>query len=59
LEQVCLNPLDPQLSKPLHGQLDRRRSIRLGDLRIVFRILIEERIVDITHIGPRGDIYKQ
>lgn len=58
LEELCLDPLAPQLSAPLHGTLAGLRRARFGQHRIVFRVEDDRLMVVVIRIGPRGDIYK-
>jgi mRNA-degrading endonuclease RelE of RelBE toxin-antitoxin system len=44
--------------KRLHGNLKDRYSIRVGKLRIVYRVLEKDKRVYITAIGPRETIYQ-
>jgi mRNA interferase RelE/StbE len=59
LESLALDPLDANTSKALHGEQASLRSSRLGNVRILYEILEEVRVVDINDIGPRGDVYKR
>lgn len=43
--------------KPLKGEKDIYR-LRLGKYRILLKFLVEDKIILVTRIGPRGDIYK-
>lgn len=58
IEQICAEPYDEGLSVPLQGRRDGLRRARVGDLRILFYVDDEIRVVDVTEIGPRGDIYR-
>ena len=58
LEELSNSPHDGRLSAPLHGRSDGLLRSRVGDLRILFYLLDEIEVVDVTEIGPRGDIYK-
>ncbi|MBI2756335.1 MAG: type II toxin-antitoxin system RelE/ParE family toxin [Chloroflexi bacterium] len=44
-------------TKPLQGALGRRSS-RVGGWRILFRVDEEASEVDVSDIGPRGQIYR-
>ena len=48
---------EPLAGKPLRGQ--PRRSIRVGGLRIIYRLDNHAQRCVITAIGPRGDVYKK
>jgi mRNA-degrading endonuclease RelE of RelBE toxin-antitoxin system len=56
LDQVAGDPFGPH-TKPLAGPGDRR-SARVGALRIVFTVDRDRRVVDVSDIGPRGQIYR-
>ena len=49
------NPRPPGCAK-LRGREDWR--IRVGDYRIVYGIDDERRIVQVLHVGHRGDVYR-
>jgi mRNA-degrading endonuclease RelE of RelBE toxin-antitoxin system len=55
LEKLRVDPFDPQNSKPLKGPTGQR-SARVGDLRILFRVI--ELDVIVAAIGTRGELYK-
>ena len=50
---------DPHAGKSLREELDGLRSFRVGRIRIIFRLLDEERTVEIVAIGPRTNIYEE
>ena len=50
---------DPHAGKSLREELEGLRSIRVGRFRIIFRILDEERTVEVVAIGPRVSIYEE
>ncbi len=58
LEEIGSDPYDRLISKALHGRLAGMRSSRVGAYRILYYVDDEVRIVDVTDIGPRGDVYK-
>ena len=59
LERLCGDPLSAALSKPLKGSLAGLRSFRVGNLRVLFEVREVVRVIGVTEIGPRGDIYKR
>ncbi|HMO96659.1 MAG TPA: type II toxin-antitoxin system RelE/ParE family toxin [Tepidiformaceae bacterium] len=59
LEDLANDPLSRSFSKPLHGALAGRRSSEVGGLRIIFTVDRVVRVVAVSDIGPRGDIYKR
>ncbi len=49
---------DAHRGKPLAGPLVGHRSLRVGSLRIVYRIEDEELEVLVLEIGQRGSVYR-
>ena len=58
IEAISKNPLEGTHIKRLRGTQEGKYRYAVGDLRIVYRVNIEDKIVLIEAIGPRGDIYK-
>ena len=56
LEKASANP---QSGKGLRGPLEGLFSIRIGEMRAIYEIDNDQKIVVIHSIGPRGDIYKR
>ena len=50
---------DPHAGKSLREDLEGLRSLRVGRLRIIYRIVGEETYVEIVAIGPRANIYEE
>ena len=50
---------DPRAGKSLREELEGLRSLRVGRFRVIYRILDEERTVEIVAIGPRANIYEE
>ncbi len=59
IDDLAANPYDHELSKPLKGQLRDKRSSDLHELRIIYEVDDEIRVLAVIDIGPRGDIYKR
>ena len=57
LEQLGEDPRG-SYAKPLTNAAGRWVS-RVGDWRIIFTIDEEARVVAVSHIGPRGEIYRE
>jgi mRNA-degrading endonuclease RelE of RelBE toxin-antitoxin system len=55
LKEICEDPLNLRLSKPLTGT--NKRSTRIGPYRIL--ILIAGEVLLVSDAGPRGQIYKR
>lgn len=58
IEAMCRNPMEGLHIKRLRGRHDGKYRYAVGDLRIVYRVNVEEKTILIEAIGPRGDIYK-
>lgn len=56
LRQVVAAPYGPH-TKALQGA-GRRRSARVGDYRVVYTVNDADRVVDVSAIGPRGQVYR-
>lgn len=59
IDDLAANPYDREVSKPLKGQLQDKRSSDLHDLRIIDEVDDEIRVLAEIDVGPRGDIYKR
>ena len=55
-EKVKTNPLG---GKRLHGELDGLFSLRIGEMRVVYEIDSNQKIIIVHAIGPRGNVYKK
>ena len=55
LERVRANPLK---EKRLRGELEGLFSVRIGEMRAVYEVNSDQKIMVVHAIGPRGDIYK-
>lgn len=49
---------DPAAGKALHGELAALLSLRVGGLRIIYRVATPGRVIDLVAIGPRRTIYE-
>ena len=58
IDAMCRNPLEGPHIKRLRGKYEGKYRYAMGDLRIIYRVNEEEKIILIEAIGPRGDIYK-
>ncbi len=57
-ERKISNASDPTIhAKPLKHHLFGFWRMRIGDYRIIFRINVTEKLIQITKIGHRKDIY--
>ena len=48
---------NPTTIKPLHGKKKGLYRYRIGDLRFIYQVDREERLIHIVQIDNRGDIY--
>jgi mRNA interferase RelE/StbE len=58
IEAMSNNPFEGPHIKRLRGTHEGKYRYAAGDLRIVYRVNEEEKIILIEAMGPRGDIYK-
>ena len=60
LDDICKSPFahpNPTVIRPLKGPHQDRWRYRVGDLRIIYMVNVEEKTIEIIAIGPRGDVY--
>ncbi|MFH0773899.1 MAG: type II toxin-antitoxin system RelE/ParE family toxin [bacterium] len=55
-EMLEIDPFGGGDIKPLEGR-EKRYRCRVGNLRVIFRVNLEERRVEVSAILPRGDAY--
>lgn len=58
IENICQNPTYGPHIRPLESAKEDYRY-DIGNLRILYSVNLEQKIIDIDNIGPRGDIYKK
>ncbi len=58
LRELGKEPLQRSDIKPMVGEWKGYHRIRVGNVRMVFWISRDEKIIYVDHIGPRGDVYK-
>lgn len=46
-------------TKKLEGELKEFRQIRVGGIRVVYKVFEDEKMVRIIAVLPRGDVYKR
>lgn len=56
IDALATGPRPPGV-KMLHGR-EKLLRLRVGDYRIIYRVVSERRTVIIVKIGHRGDIYR-
>ena len=47
----------PYLGKPLKGRLKNKRSLRVGDFRVIYRLDTARHQVVVENVGHRREIY--
>ncbi len=52
------NPTSHRQAKPLLGELKGFYRLRVGDYRVIFAVLWEEKTIAVVNLAPRGDAYK-
>lgn len=57
LDLVAEDPYDNRVSQAASGGTGKRKT-RVGNLRILFYVEEQVRVVEVTEIRPRGDVYK-
>jgi len=55
---ILESPLDHQNVKPLIGDLRGFYRLKVGDYRVIFGMLQEDKIIAVVNISPRGDVCK-
>ena len=58
LEVLAQNPESAPNVKPMEGDFTGYFRLRHGDLRVIYEWDKAQDTIIISHIGPRGDIYK-
>jgi mRNA interferase RelE/StbE len=49
---------EPKAGRPLKDELEGLRSLRVGRLRVVYRVG-EHRVIELVSVGPRRSIYEE
>lgn len=57
LNELARDPLSIRGSKPLSTVY--RRTCRIGPYRILFEVLTDDKVLLVSDVGPRGQIYKR
>ena len=58
LRELAVNPLDPRLARQMETDQNRRYS-RVGDWRIVFQVIGEQKVIEVSTIQHRSRVYKE
>jgi mRNA interferase RelE/StbE len=58
LQTIKTNPFWHDKIKKLRGGLKGRFRYRIGEIRIIYKVVGESKTIFIEAIGKRGDIYK-
>ncbi|MBI5788956.1 MAG: type II toxin-antitoxin system RelE/ParE family toxin [Candidatus Schekmanbacteria bacterium] len=59
LESITEHPFEHSNIKKLKGEFEGSYRYRLGSLRIIYSVNLENNTVFVEAIGSRGDIYKR
>ena len=52
------NPIQREDVKPMLGEWKGYYRIKIGNIRLIFWVDQDKKIIYVDHIGPRGDVYK-
>ncbi len=58
LQSLKANPFQDNSIKKLKGELKGRFRYRMGEIRIIYKVVSETKTVFVETIGRRGGIYK-
>ena len=58
LRELAVNPLNPRLARQMETDPNRRYS-RVGDWRIVFQVIEERKVIEVSTIQHRSRVYKE
>jgi mRNA interferase RelE/StbE len=58
LRELAENPLNPRLSRQMETDPNRRYS-RVGDWRIVFQVIEQQKVIEVSTIQHRSRVYKE
>jgi len=58
ISEIMNDPFSSNKTKRLKGRLEGKYRYVIGNLRIIYLVDEEEKVIYIEAIGPRGDIYK-
>lgn len=58
VEMLKQNPYAVPHVKPMEGTAYEQYRVRIGDIRMIYRLHNDQLLVIIVKIGPRGDVYK-
>ena len=58
LRELAVNPLNPRLARQMETDPNRRYS-RVGDWRIIFQIIGEQKVIEVSTIQHRSRVYKE
>ncbi len=58
MQEIINSPLEGVHIKKLKGRLEGKYRYHLGNLRIIYFVSLDDKIIYVEAIGPRGDIYK-
>jgi mRNA interferase RelE/StbE len=58
LQTLKTDPLQGSRIKKLRGELKGRFRYRVGEIRIIYKVVRQDKIIFVEAIGRRGQVYK-
>ena len=58
IDELAQDPFNPRISRQMETDPNRRYS-RVGDWRIVFQVIEEQRVIEVSIIQHRSRVYKE
>lgn len=58
LTELIDNPIQREDVKPMLGEWKGYYRIRIGNVRLIFWVDQDKKIIYVDHVGSRGDVYK-
>ncbi len=53
------NPFEGSHIKKLKGRLEGKYRYNIGGLRVIYYVDVDNKIIYVEAIGPRGDVYNK
>ena len=58
IDEIIENPFEGPHIKKLKGRLEGKYRYDIGSLRVIYYVDLNDKIIYVEAIGPRGDVYK-
>ncbi len=58
IDEIIENPFEGPHIKKLKGRLEGKYRYNTGNLRVIYYVDVDNKIIYVEAIGPRGDVYK-